>query len=500
MKTARWLAISVTVVMLGSFSEVFAVDPGTACASGAVTGVCNGISGYPVKFDPSSPTGVSALCPPYNNPFVVFSPHPDDETLATAGAIRAAKDANRQVIVELMTNGDQSGTYECQSAGTGTSGDCGKDRCREFMAAMQALGVDGVTVNNFGDKTLLTIGGSSCPGDPSQAVPDATKVPQRVQFWTGMNGTSNIIGCLSLRGTAGYEDGISCHADHLAVRLALKNANYGDTKWYAVYEHSDPDRFNTTSGVASTFYHEAISPSQCNAGVLAALNSYMTASPPQTITTIGYGGAMGAFDNEKSDCLNAVAEDLALKDSFTSCFGGGGMCGEASCVSPDGQYISHFTGPNCDGTESYYLPYDSWGYQCRPYPSSEAQCGTIHRTVTNRSYRYAGQCYPNAWPSGNTLSDFVTVYRGSSCGEASCVSPDGQYISHFTGPNCDGTESYYLPYDSWGYQCRPYPSSGAQCGTIHRTVTNRSYRYAGQCYSNAWPSGNTLSDFVTVYR
>src|SRR5947208_2937343 len=81
-------------------SEVFAADPGTACASGAVTGVCNGISGYPVKFDPNSPTGVSALCPPYNNPFIVFSPHPDDETLAMAGAIRAAKDANRQVIVE----------------------------------------------------------------------------------------------------------------------------------------------------------------------------------------------------------------------------------------------------------------------------------------------------------------------------------------------------------------------------------------------------------------
>ena len=47
-----------------------------------------------------------------------------------------------------------------------------------------------------------------------------------------------------MRGTVGYEDGNEsglsiCHADHLAVRLALKNAAYGDTKWYAVYAHAD---------------------------------------------------------------------------------------------------------------------------------------------------------------------------------------------------------------------------------------------------------------------
>ena len=98
---------------------------------------------------------------------------------------------------------------------------------------------------------------------------------------------------------------------------------------------------------------------------------------------------------------------------------------------------------------------------------------------------------------------FALVVAGSvaahaSCGEASCVAPQGAYISHFTGSGCTGTESYYLPYDSYGYTCRPW-DGGGECGTIHRTVTNRSYRYNGQCY-NAWPSGNTLSDFVTVYR
>src|SRR3954447_20915036 len=84
------------------------------------------------------------------------------------------------------------------------------------------------------------------------------------------------------------------------------------------------------------------------------------------------------------------------------------------------------------------------------------------------------------------------------CGEASCVAAQGAYISHFTGTGCSGTESYYLPYDSYGYSCRSWDGYG-QCGTIHRTVTNRSYRYNGTCY-DAWPSGNTLNDFVTIYR
>jgi hypothetical protein len=173
-------------------------------------------------------------------------------------------------------------------------------------------------------------------------------------------------------------------------------------------------------------------------------------------------------------------------------------CGEASCVPAQAVYISHFTGANCDGTESYYLPYDNFAYKCRPW-DGVGQCGTVHRTVTNRSYRYNGKCFANAWPTGSTLNDFVTVYR-DLCGEAGCVAPQGAYISHFTGPNCDGAESYYLPYNSYGFQCRSW-NGGGQCGTVHRTVTNRSYRSSnGTCSANAWPAGNTLTDFVSVYR
>jgi PKD repeat protein len=100
--------------------------------------------------------------------------------------------------------------------------------------------------------------------------------------------------------------------------------------------------------------------------------------------------------------------------------------------------------------------------------------------------------------AGVFLTSTMSLGASATCGEATCVPAQGAYISHFTGTGCTGTESYYLPYDNYGYQCRPWDGNG-ECGTIHRTVTNRSYRYNGQCY-NAWPGGNTLSDFVTVYR
>lgn len=107
---------------------------------------------------------------------------------------------------------------------------------------------------------------------------------------------------------------------------------------------------------------------------------------------------------------------------------------------------------------------------------------------------------PNCGSYSTGDADFKMAFQGVSgtCGEASCVPVQGTYISHFTGAGCTGTESYYLPYNGFAYSCRTWNGTG-QCGTIHRTVTNRSYRYNGTCY-DAWPSGNTLTDFVTIYR
>jgi Divergent InlB B-repeat domain len=318
----------------------------------------------------------------------------------------------------------------------------------------------------------------------------------------------------------------------------------------------------------------------CSSSFAAGTVVTLTASAGTGSTFAGWSGAGCSGTGTCTVTVNAAQSVTATFNAATS-----GSCGEASCVPAQGAYISHFTGSGCTGTESYYLPYDGYAYSCRTWDGA-GQCGTIHRTVTNVSYKYNGAC-TNAWPSGNTLSDFVTVYRGSSgpvsfalsvgragtgtgtvvsspagiscggtcsssfaagtvvtltatagtgstfagwsgagcsgtgsctvtvnaaqsvtatfnvatsggCGEASCVPAQAAYISHFTGAGCTGTESYYLPYDGYAYSCRTWNGTG-QCGTIHRTVTNRSYKYNGVC-SDAWPSGNTLSDFVTVYR
>jgi hypothetical protein len=107
-----------------------------------------------------------------------------------------------------------------------------------------------------------------------------------------------------------------------------------------------------------------------------------------------------------------------------------------------------------------------------------------------------GSCTMTMNAAQSVTATFNTASTG--CGEASCVPAQAAYISHFTGPGCTGTESYYTPYDGFSFSCRTWDGNG-RCGSIHRTVTNVSYKYNGVC-TDAWPGGNTLSDFVTVYR
>src|SRR3569833_2618662 len=68
-----------------------------------------------------------------------------------AGAIRAAKAANRTVIVELMTHGEGSGN--CTSVFPTTAA-CGTARVYEFAEAMIRLGVDGVVGGHDGGNNL----------------------------------------------------------------------------------------------------------------------------------------------------------------------------------------------------------------------------------------------------------------------------------------------------------------------------------------------------------
>jgi hypothetical protein len=91
------------------------------------------------------------------------------------------------------------------------------------------------------------------------------------------------------------------------------------------------------------------------------------------------------------------------------------------------------------------------------------------------------------------------VDMGTGCGEASCTPVQAAYVSHYTGLDCTGTESYYTPYFYYDGVRRSWDGKG-MAGTILRTVTNRSARTSDGVCTNYWPNGNTLSDFVTIYR
>lgn len=180
----------------------------------------------------------------------------------------------------------------------------------------------------------------------------------------------------------------------------------------------------------------------------------------------------------------------------------GATCLEGSCFSGDGTgYISHYTGIGCAGTEYYYTPYFFFGYHCRPWDNTNATCGAGVTTSVVRSYRdAAGNCV-TAWKDGNLLANFARVYR-VACGEDSgCVVPDGTgYFSHYTGPNCSGTEYYYTPYVSNGYKCRPGDPTGAICGNLRYNTVVRSVRDATGLCTTPWPLGNPLTNFARVFR
>lgn len=185
------------------------------------------------------------------------------------------------------------------------------------------------------------------------------------------------------------------------------------------------------------------------------------------------------------------------------------FCPEPSCAPVTAAYISHFTNADCTGIESYYTPYFGSDGVRRSWDGA-GRTGNLVGTVSNKSWKQndgggdGTGCRRNAWPGGNSLPGFVTVYR-AVCGEASCVGLGGAYISHFTNANCTGVESYYTPYFAGDGIRRSWDGAGIAGTSVH-SVTNKSWKRndgggdGSGCRVNAWPSGNPLPGFVTIYR
>jgi len=111
--------------------------------------------------------------------------------------------------------------------------------------------------------------------------------------------------------------------------------------------------------------------------------------------------------------------------------------------------------------------------------------------------------FPGVYSQVSTFASAIAAAANSltltPCWESSCIGLGGAYISHFTGLDCTGTESYYTPYFGSDGIRRSWDGKG-MAGTVLRTVTNRSWRGSNGACLNDWPNGNTLSGFVTIYR
>lgn len=93
----------------------------------------------------------------------------------------------------------------------------------------------------------------------------------------------------------------------------------------------------------------------------------------------------------------------------------------------------------------------------------------------------------------------TTPTESRICGEESCTPVTEAYISHFAELDCTGAEAYYTAYESYDGIKRSWDGLG-EAGTILRTLTHKSFKNAVGTCENAWPGGNTLPDFVFIYR
>ncbi len=234
-------------------------------------------------------------------PIVFFAAHPDDETIGMAGAILQAVSEGRPVYIELMTHGDSSfvrselvnGQTDAWHPGSHmyplSVQSFGEARVREFMDAMQRLGVTGVNVSDFGSSSKLT----------------SAQVTERVDYWLSRNERG-----LSLRGTAGAQDPAHAtspapHPDHAAVWNALVASGYEDVLGYCIYE----------AVTGRCRYDEKVDVSEWCAGKRDALGAYETWDPSKGRYGIALHSTYGLLKNVGARCNEYVVRAIPDRPS-----------------------------------------------------------------------------------------------------------------------------------------------------------------------------------------
>ena len=227
------------------------------CNTGEERHVCTADGTFEVAFPctgvdetiPIDPRTLAPICGPYERPVVFFAPHPDDESIGMAGAIRESLGEGRAVFVELMTHGEMSrARHKLDDGGTDpwhtgshhynlSVEEFGDARVREFFDTAVLLGVTGVRVHGFKN-------GGLTEEDVSSSIQDW------IERARNDGGTK-----LSLRGTAGAQDpqnsGGLPHVDHKAVWDALTASGAKDVQGYCIYNYvahkSTPDETHDIS-------------------------------------------------------------------------------------------------------------------------------------------------------------------------------------------------------------------------------------------------------------
>lgn len=224
----------------------------------------------------------------------------------------------------------------------------------------------------------------------------------------------------------------------------------------------------------------------------------------EAIYAVTEGAVFLPPDESLKNQLKALRQELKSIENASTVGGGSVILAiDYQHSNYGGVTLTYYGYTGCTSTTSYIVPSLSTVGWDNVVSSTQAFNGCI-RNILYEHPNYGGAsltCTPNCSSVG-VMNDATSSRRFEGpCGEWSCVNPDGNYISHFTGAYCDGLEYYYLAYDGFAYQCRPNSTFGAAaCGTTQNNVTAYSYRYQGQCYPNAWPSGNPLDNMVRVYR
>jgi LmbE family N-acetylglucosaminyl deacetylase len=255
--------------------------------------VLNGANGtYDCQKDPTAPRNPSSgqvVCGPFDNAVVFFAPHPDDETLGMAGAIRAALAEGRPVYVEVLTKGETSRARAILNNGRQDSwhpgahqynlseAEFGEARAREVTDSSARLGVTGIYINSFPNGGLTE-----------------QHVQSRIAAWLSRGHN------LQLRGTAGEQDprgNEPAHPDHVVVWHALVAASRAaNVQGYLVYGHE------FSNGRADAI--NDITPF-CEAK-RAAIGAYRVWDPPHGRYAIGAHSTPELFDKAGADCKEMI--------------------------------------------------------------------------------------------------------------------------------------------------------------------------------------------------